>query len=204
MNLMGGLCAREPWACRSGGFASGMQARRAWAALAFFVRECGAGRVGDAQRRPRDQRRPVAAGPGIGRGAAYVFQRRPDGSWRRPPSSSPTRPRPATGPTTSAGLSIPTASRRLWARPARRSAGAPDTGAAHLYDLGCLLCRVDLDGDGELTFFDFLAFEEEFAAGWPRRRRRWQARAAVYALLLSRFPPPGAAGRRADGLRRTA
>ena len=29
-------------------------------------------------------------------------------------------------------------------------------------------CRVDLDGDGELTFFDFLAFQNLFAAGDPR------------------------------------
>ena len=43
---------------------------------------------------------------------------------------------------------------------ARRSPGA-----AYLYDLGCLLCRADLDGDGELTFFDFLAFQDLFAAG---------------------------------------
>ncbi len=28
-------------------------------------------------------------------------------------------------------------------------------------------CRVDLDGDGELTFFDFLAFQNLFAAGDP-------------------------------------
>ena len=30
------------------------------------------------------------------------------------------------------------------------------------------LCRADLDGDGALTFFDFLAFQDLFAAGDPR------------------------------------
>ena len=43
--------------------------------------------------------------------------------------------------------------------------GAADTGSAHIFDLVCLLCRADLDGDGELTFFDFLAFQNLFAAG---------------------------------------
>jgi hypothetical protein len=30
------------------------------------------------------------------------------------------------------------------------------------------LCRADVDGDGALTFFDFLAFQELFVAGAPR------------------------------------
>src|SRR5690606_10065732 len=30
-----------------------------------------------------------------------------------------------------------------------------------------LTCQPDLDGDGELTFFDFLAFQNLFAAGDP-------------------------------------
>lgn len=33
--------------------------------------------------------------------------------------------------------------------------------------IGDGVCRVDLDGDGELTFFDFLAFQNLFAAGDP-------------------------------------
>jgi hypothetical protein len=28
-------------------------------------------------------------------------------------------------------------------------------------------CRADLDGDGRLTIFDFLAFQNEFSAGCP-------------------------------------
>src|SRR5690606_23137052 len=51
--------------------------------------------------------------------------------------------------------------------------GAPDetvggallSGAAHIFDLGCILCPADLDGDGELTFLDFLAFQNLFSAG---------------------------------------
>ncbi len=71
--------------------------------------------------------------------------------------------------------------------------GSPG-GVADVYDLDCLLCRVDLDadgaltifdfltylnlfqdgdaqadfdGDGELTIFDFLAFQDAFQAGCP-------------------------------------
>ena len=35
---------------------------------------------------------------------------------------------------------------------------------------GCEIvpCRADLDGDGELTFFDFLEFQNLFSAGDPR------------------------------------
>jgi len=42
------------------------------------------------------------------------------------------------------------------------------TGAAHIYDLPCLLCRADLDGDGALTSFDFLAFQNLYVAADPR------------------------------------
>ncbi len=48
---------------------------------------------------------------------------------------------------------------------ALRKAGS---GAAYIYDIGGCACRPDLDGDGALTFFDFLAFQNLFAAGDPR------------------------------------
>ena len=44
-------------------------------------------------------------------------------------------------------------------RPEERLAGEPWFAAGDL--------RADFDGDGALTFFDFLAFQNEFAAGCP-------------------------------------
>ncbi|MFG0285567.1 MAG: GC-type dockerin domain-anchored protein [Phycisphaerales bacterium JB039] len=98
--------------------------------------------------------------PGQSIGAAYAFRRRADGSWG--PSA---HLRPATF-ATAYGRSIATDG-------ATAIVGAPDewvgtaqqAGTAHIFDLRCILCEADLDGDGELTFFDFLAFGNLFAAG---------------------------------------
>jgi hypothetical protein len=43
------------------------------------------------------------------------------------------------------------------------SFGRPDGGTLHQYTF----CPADLDGDGELTIFDFLAFQNAFDAGCP-------------------------------------
>ncbi|GIW73999.1 MAG: hypothetical protein KatS3mg103_0521 [Phycisphaerales bacterium] len=46
---------------------------------------------------------------------------------------------------------------------------ARDTsGAAYFFDLSCIGCRPDLDADGTLTIFDFLAFQNAFDAGESR------------------------------------
>jgi len=93
-------------------------------------------------------------------GAVYVFKRGATGEWRQTAQLDPA------AETAPFGKSIATDGR--WA-----VVGSPDetvgevvaTGAAYIFDLACLLCRADLDGDGELTFFDFLAFQNLFAAG---------------------------------------
>ena len=36
-----------------------------------------------------------------------------------------------------------------------------------MYELGCLLCGPDIDADGVLTIFDFLAFFNAFDAADP-------------------------------------
>src|SRR5690606_19621098 len=103
--------------------------------------------------------------PGVGRGAAYLFQRRPDGSWRQ---AAKLLADPATGSdyTYDFGWAVHTdGASVIVGAPGSTVGGAADTGSAHIVDLVCLLCRADLDGDGELTFFDFLAFQNLFAAG---------------------------------------
>src|SRR5690606_10754205 len=98
--------------------------------------------------------------PGLTVGAAYAFRRQPDGSWRQAAKILPP------GPSFFFGDAIATDGASIIVGAPKESAGAtPDAGAAHIYDLPCLLCRADLDGDGELTFFDFLAFQNLFAAG---------------------------------------
>jgi hypothetical protein len=93
-------------------------------------------------------------------GAAYAFQRRPDGSWRQAAKLLPESFGASFGWSTATdGASV------IVGSPEETVGGAPATGAAHIFDLGCLLCRADLDGDGELTFLDFLAFQALFAAG---------------------------------------
>jgi hypothetical protein len=66
--------------------------------------------------------------------------------------------------------------------PGSRPSAGPEHGAAHIFDLPCLLCRADLDGDGELTFFDFLAFQNLFAAGDLTRRLRRRRRPHLLRL----------------------
>jgi hypothetical protein len=98
--------------------------------------------------------------PGVSYGAAYAFRRQPDGSWRQDAKLLPE----TFG--ASFGWSIATdGASVIVGSPEETVGGAPATGAAHIFDLACLLCRADLDGDGELTFFDFLAFQNLYAAG---------------------------------------
>ncbi|MFG0285574.1 MAG: GC-type dockerin domain-anchored protein [Phycisphaerales bacterium JB039] len=93
-------------------------------------------------------------------GAAYAFRRRSDGSW-----SKATRLWPAAD-TLEFGRAIATDGASAIVGSPNDSTGIGfQNGAAHLFDLGCTLCRVDLDGDGALTLFDFLRFFNLFAGG---------------------------------------
>ncbi|MFG0284236.1 MAG: GC-type dockerin domain-anchored protein [Phycisphaerales bacterium JB039] len=94
-------------------------------------------------------------------GAAYVFTRRTDGSWAQ--AAELMHGSPSTGPFGGA-----VAAHGRWAAVGSygEATAGPNGGAAYIFDLDCLLaCPADLDGDGELTFFDFLAFGNLFSAG---------------------------------------
>ncbi|MFG0285241.1 MAG: GC-type dockerin domain-anchored protein [Phycisphaerales bacterium JB039] len=98
-----------------------------------------------------------------GRGAIHVFRRDASGAWRR---SARLMAEPDPGPFVGFGSALATDGAFV-------AVGAPDetvrsvdsAGAAYVFDLTCILCRVDLDGDGVLTLFDFLTFFNLFAAG---------------------------------------
>ena len=100
------------------------------------------------------------------RGMTYVFQRDATGQWvetRRLLPNPPGRTDQYGTAIASAGSKVLVGSRLDW---------VPDrgtTGAAYLFDLdvdpGCIPCRADLDGDGVVTIFDFLEFQNLFAAG---------------------------------------
>src|SRR5690606_25647811 len=101
----------------------------------------------------------VVAGA-VFRAAAYVFRRQPGGSWRQ---AAKMRPEPHA---VAFGRSIATdGASVIVGAPDAMVHGIMSAGAADLFDLGCILCPADLDGDGELTFFDFLAFQNLFSAG---------------------------------------
>ncbi|MFG0282861.1 MAG: GC-type dockerin domain-anchored protein [Phycisphaerales bacterium JB039] len=97
-------------------------------------------------------------GPNMG--AIYVFRRDASGQWaqaREIPQSGVLGLFP--GPMVTDGRQLVVSAKD------DTSGGVPGAGSAIVYDLDCLICRPDLDGDGELTFFDFLAFGNLFAAG---------------------------------------
>ncbi|MEQ8316213.1 MAG: GC-type dockerin domain-anchored protein [Phycisphaerales bacterium] len=99
----------------------------------------------------------------VGELAAYAFQEDADGVWRQVARF------PEAGPGGGGRFGAATATDGD-----RVIVGAPDgfsggfaTGVAHAYDLGCILCPADLDADGALTIFDFLAFFNLFQDGDP-------------------------------------
>src|SRR5690606_27897601 len=94
----------------------------------------------------------------VGSGSAYVFT---------PDASTVWRQRLHLFPPVGGGFGTSVATDGRWAlcgSPDETVGAVESTGAAYIFDLGCILCRADLDGDGELTFFDFLAFQNLFAA----------------------------------------
>ncbi|MCW5757104.1 MAG: hypothetical protein KIT54_07710 [Phycisphaeraceae bacterium] len=99
----------------------------------------------------------VASGQfsGMSRGTTHLFRRDAQGQWfedRRlipnPPSHVPRL----------YGLELALSGGRLLA-------SSVEEDAAYLFDLACNDCPADLDGDGQLTIFDFLTFQNLFAAG---------------------------------------
>ncbi|MFG0285048.1 MAG: GC-type dockerin domain-anchored protein [Phycisphaerales bacterium JB039] len=95
--------------------------------------------------------------------ATHVY-RRNAGGWRH---AARLTPEPDPGPFSGFGLSAGTSG--AWAVVGAEDVtvgGVESAGAAYVFDLDCLIaCRVDLDGDGALTLFDFLTFFNLFAAG---------------------------------------
>ena len=95
----------------------------------------------------------------------YAFRRDDEGVWREVARLVPKAPWIATG----FGLSMATDGRFMLAA----SRDIPDRytstteGATYFYDLACFDCfaRIDLDGDGVLTIFDFLTFQTAFGTG---------------------------------------
>ena len=93
------------------------------------------------------------------RGAAYAFEQSSDGVWRQRGILLPT------GPAGGFGTSVAVHDRRAAAGAPWESSGGFTVGAAYAFDLACLICKPDFDGDGALTIFDFLAFQTAFGTG---------------------------------------
>ena len=94
---------------------------------------------------------------------SHLFRRGPDGLWHE---TDILRPGSA-AMSTARGFGSAAAMHGRWA-----IFGAPDEnpgGAAYVFDLDCVLgtnpCPVDMDGDGQLTIFDYLAFQTAFGTG---------------------------------------
>ena len=92
---------------------------------------------------------------GMSRGTTHLFRRDAQGQWfedRRlipnPPSHVPRL----------YGWELALSGGRLLA-------SSVEEDAAYFFDLACDDCPADLDGDGQLTIFDFLTFQNLFAAG---------------------------------------
>ncbi|MGD1916613.1 MAG: GC-type dockerin domain-anchored protein [Phycisphaerales bacterium] len=96
-------------------------------------------------------------------GQAHVFRRGADGVWDH---ASVLRPGVA-APTYPSGFGYRATQNGRWAVLNAMAEG--ETGAAYVFDLDCILgaCNADLDDDGRLTLFDYLAFSNAFDAADP-------------------------------------
>ena len=92
---------------------------------------------------------------GTARGTMHLLRRDIDGSWHEDRRLIPNPPSPV-----SLGFGL-----RLALSQGRLLASSHDENAAYFFDLTCFDCKPDLDGDGALTIFDFLAFQTAFAEG---------------------------------------
>jgi len=96
---------------------------------------------------------------GAGFGAAYVFRRSSGGVWVQRERLTPA--------TLSLEFGGAVTADDTWLIVGARDepVGDRQPGAAHVFDLSCVLCLPDLDADGQLTIFDFLTFQNLFDAG---------------------------------------
>ncbi|MCW5755835.1 MAG: hypothetical protein KIT54_01210 [Phycisphaeraceae bacterium] len=92
---------------------------------------------------------------GTARGTTYLFRRNADGQWFEDRRLIPNPPSPV-----SLGFGW-----KLALSQGRLLASSHDENAAYLFDLTCFDCKPDLDGDGALTIFDYLAFQTAFGTG---------------------------------------
>ncbi|MEQ8316770.1 MAG: GC-type dockerin domain-anchored protein [Phycisphaerales bacterium] len=104
----------------------------------------------------------------LDRGAVYVFERGfgPGGEPLWPLAQRLDVDLPETGDRL--GLGLASHDGRVLAGARFRDVdGVAGAGSAFLFEAGEVACRPDLDGDGSLTIFDFLAFQSAFDAGDP-------------------------------------
>ncbi|MEQ8843839.1 MAG: GC-type dockerin domain-anchored protein [Phycisphaerales bacterium] len=102
----------------------------------------------------------------INRGAVYVFERElgPGGEPLWPLAQRIDLDSPIAGDRLGLGLAA-SEGRVLAGARARGVDGVSGAGSAFVFEAGEAGCRADFDGDGELTIFDFLAFQTAFDAG---------------------------------------
>lgn len=99
---------------------------------------------------------------------AYVFKRGRDGVWREVAVLGTGDATPAGALEEQFGARIAIAGDRVVISAPHERTPWPMSepiGAVYAFDLSCEICRADLDHDGVLTIFDFLAFFNLFAAG---------------------------------------
>jgi hypothetical protein len=94
------------------------------------------------------------------RRGAFAFDRGADGLWREVAVMLPSGG-------SGTGFGEVSAMHGRWA--AFGASYESPGGAVYAFDLDCIMegCRADLDADGTLTIFDFLAFGTAFDAGCP-------------------------------------
>jgi len=103
---------------------------------------------------------------------ADVFRRGPDGVWRQAAVLTPEIPNELPIWTRDFGWDVAMDGRLLAVgapgeQPSYPTSPRVRPGAIYAYDLACYECTPDLDGDGELTVFDFLTFLNAFDAADP-------------------------------------
>ncbi|MGD1915124.1 MAG: GC-type dockerin domain-anchored protein [Phycisphaerales bacterium] len=96
----------------------------------------------------------------------YVFRRRADGLWRQV-GLLDTRPATPTFPSRYTAWSTATDGRYAVLSATDEFVNFGIYGAAYSFDLDCAICEADLDFDGRLTLFDFLAFGNAFDTADP-------------------------------------
>ncbi len=106
-------------------------------------------------------------GPGPNERVGYVFTRGSDGLWRFADVLDPQPAAPFTLDRTIGHWTATDGRMAVLGSPNEGITVPPglSVGAAYSFDLDCEICEPDLDLDGTLTIFDFLAFFNAFDAG---------------------------------------